>query len=97
MKDSKLDERAAYISIASAVGTTYLNIIKLDKTIELQEQIVNSRQSIYDLMLIRNKEGLTSTADTIKANKALVQGQTDLIELKKQREKITSPVLRIAW
>ena len=85
---SKLDERAAYISIASAVGTTYLNIIKLDKTIELQEQIVNSRQSIYDLMLIRNKEGLTSTADTIKANKALVQGQTDLIELKKQREKL---------
>lgn len=79
---SKLDERAAYISIASAVGTTYLNIVKLDKTIELQEQIVKQRQDIYNLMLARNKEGLTSTADTVKANKALVQGQTDLIELK---------------
>ena len=85
---SKLDERAAYISIASAVGTTYLNIVKLDKTIELQEQIVKQRQDIYNLMLARNKEGLTSTADTVKANKALVQGQTDLIELKKQREKL---------
>ena len=85
---SKLDERAAYISIASAVGTTYLNIVKLDKTIELQTQIVNHRQEIYDLMLLSNKEGLTSTADTVKANKALVQGQTDLIELKKQREKL---------
>lgn len=84
---SKLDERAAYISIASAVGTTYLNIVKLDKTIELQEEIVKQRQQIYDLMLLRNKEGLTSTADTVKANKALVQSQTDLIEFQKQREK----------
>lgn len=83
---SKLDERAAYISVASAVGTTYFNILKLDKTIELQEQIVKSRQNIYDLMLMRNKQGLTSTADTVAANKALVQSQTDLIDLKKLRE-----------
>ncbi len=85
---SKTDERAAYIAIASAVGTAYFNIVKLDKMISLQENIVNARQDIYNLMLSRNKEGLTSTADTIKANKALVQGQTDLIELKKQREQL---------
>ena len=85
---SRQDERAAYISVAAAVGTTYLNIVQLDKTIELQEEIVKDRQSIYDLMLLRNKEGLTSTADTIKANKSLVHGQTDLIELKKQRERL---------
>lgn len=85
---SQYDERAAYIAVVSAVGTTYLNIVKLDKTIELQEEIVSSRENIYDLMLKRNKEGLTSTADTVKANKALVSGQTDLIELKKQRNKL---------
>ncbi len=85
---SKTDERAAYIAIASAVGTAYFNIVKLDKMISLQENIVNARQDIYNLMLSRNKEGLTSTADTIKANKALVQGQTDLIELKKQKEQL---------
>ncbi len=85
---SKLDERAAYISVASAVGSTYFNIVNLDKMISLQEEIVKIRQEIYDLMLARNKEGLTSTADTIKANKSLVAGQTDLIELKKNREKM---------
>ena len=85
---SKLDERAAYISVASAVGSTYFNIVNLDKMISLQEEIVKIRQEIYNLMLARNKEGLTSTADTIKANKALVAGQTDLIELKKNREKM---------
>lgn len=85
---SKLDERAAYISVASAVGSTYFNIVNLDKMISLQEEIVKIRKDIYNLMLARNKEGLTSTADTIKANKALVAGQTDLIELKKNREKM---------
>ena len=84
---SKLDERAAYISVASAVGTTYLNIVKLDKLIALQEEIVNDRKEIYDLMLLRHNEGITSTADTVRANKAYVAGTTDLIELQKQREK----------
>ena len=82
------DERAAYISIASAVGTTYLNIVKLDKMIELQEQIVQDRKLIYDLMLARNKEGLTSTADTVKANKSYIAGNSDLTEYKKNRTKL---------
>uniref|UniRef100_UPI0040284F49 efflux transporter outer membrane subunit n=1 Tax=Candidatus Scatousia sp. TaxID=3085663 RepID=UPI0040284F49 len=83
---SKYDERAAYIAIASSVGTAYLNVVRLDKLIDIQQEIVDLRQEIYDLMLARNREGITSTADTVKANKALVQGQTDLIELQKQRE-----------
>ena len=82
------DERAAYISIASAVGSTYFNIIKLDKMIELQEQIVQDRKLIYELMLARNKEGLTSTADTVKANKSYIAGNTDLTEYKKNRTKL---------
>ncbi len=82
------DERAAYISIASAVGTTYFNIVKLDKMIALQEEIVQDRKLIYDLMLARNKEGLTSTSDTVKANKSYIAGNTDLTEYKKQRTKL---------
>ena len=79
------DERSAYITIASAVGTTYLNIVKLDKIIELQEQIIEDRKLIYDLMLLRNREGLTSTSDTVKANKSYVGGQSVLTDLKRQR------------
>lgn len=82
------DERAAYIGIASAVGSTYLNIVKLDKVIELQEEIVQDRKLIYELMLARNKEGLTSTADTVKANKSYISGNTELTEYKKDRSKL---------
>lgn len=85
---SQYDERAAYIAVAGAVGTTYLNIVRLDKIINLQEQIVSIRQDIYNLMLKSNKEGLVSTSDTVKANKALVAGQTDLIDLQKQKKKL---------
>ena len=84
-EQSLQDERSAYISIASAVGTCYLNIVKLDKMIELQEEIVTDRKVIYDLMLLRNKEGLTSTSDTVKANKSYIAGQTALTDFKKQR------------
>jgi NodT family efflux transporter outer membrane factor (OMF) lipoprotein len=85
---SKFDERSAYISVASAVGATYLNVVKLDKIINIQEEIVASRKTIYDLMLMRNIEGITSTADTVRANKAYMAGTSDLLELKKQREKL---------
>ena len=85
---SLIDERAAYIAVASAVGTVYFNIVRMDETIKLQEQINQQRQEIYNLMVLSNKEGLVSAADTVRANKALVKGQSDLIELRKQREKL---------
>lgn len=85
-ENSQFDERAAYIAIAGAVGSTYLNIVNLDKSIEIQSEIVTLRKKIYEIMQISNKEGLTSTADTLKANKSYIQSETDLIEMKKQRE-----------
>ncbi len=85
-ENSQFDERATYISIAGAVGATYLNIVNLDKIIEIQTDIVALRKQIFELMQLSNKEGLTSTADTVKANKAFVKSETDLIEYNKQRE-----------
>lgn len=82
---AKIEERAAFITIASAVGTTYFNIIRADKLIELQKDIIKDRKQIYDLMSERNKAGLTSTADVVRANKAYVSAQADLLDLEKSR------------
>lgn len=87
-ESSILDERAAYISIASAVGTTYLNIVRSDAMIDLQEDIVALRKEIYEMMEISNAEGLASTTDLVKANKAYIAGVTELTELKKNRSKM---------
>lgn len=82
------DERAAYISVVSAVATTYFNIVKLDEMIKYQEQIVDLRKNIYDLTKLCNEEGTASTADTVRADKAYVYGKSELPELKKNRSKL---------
>lgn len=82
---SKFDERAAYIAISSAVGATYFNIIRADKLIELQQEIIKDRKEIFELMSARNEAGLTSTADVVRANKAYVAATADLTELEKSR------------
>ena len=87
-ESSILDERAAYISIASAVGSTYINIVKLDAQIDLQEDIVKLRKEIFEMMEISNKEGLVSTSNLVKANQSYVIGVTNLTEMKKNRSKL---------
>ena len=87
-ESSILDEKAAYISIASAVGSTYVNIVKMDAMIDLQEDIVKLREDIYKMMEISNREGLVSTSDLVKANQSYINGVTDLTELKKNRTKL---------
>ena len=83
-----LDERAAYIAIASAVGIAYVNIVKLDAMVDLQTEIVALRKDIYDMMDLSHKEGLASTSDLVRANKNYVMGVTDLTEIKKMRTQL---------
>lgn len=85
---SILDERSAYISIASAVGSTYINIVKLDSMVALQEDIVNLRKEIFEIMSISNAEGIVSTSDLVKANQSYIQAVTELTDFKKERTKL---------
>lgn len=82
---SKLNERAAYLSVASTVGGTYFNIVKLDKLIAIQNEIINDRNTIFKLTKERNAQGITSTADLTRAEKAYVMAVADLSDLKKAR------------
>ena len=83
---SQYQEQAVYIAVASQVGATYYNIVRLDKLIELQNEIVNDRKQIYDLMKLSNEEGIISTSDLVKADKAYTLATSDMIELQKTRE-----------
>ena len=85
---SILDEQAAYISIASAVGNVYVNIVRLDAIIDLQEEIVKLRKEIDEIMTVSNAEGIVSTSDLVKAHEAYISGVADLVDLKKDRTKL---------
>src|SRR5574344_79674 len=83
---AKFNEKAIYISISSQIGATYFNIVKLDKLISLQNEIIKDRKNIYNLMKIRNEQGLTSTADLTRADKSYVMAVSDMSDLNKSRE-----------
>lgn len=83
---SKFQEQATYLAIASQVGATYYNIVKLDELINIQKELINDREEIRDLMKLSNEEGISSTADLVNAEKSYVQATADMIELKKARE-----------
>ena len=85
---SVLDEKSAYISITAAVGSAYINIVRLDSMIDIQTEIVALRKEISEMMDIANKEGIASTSDLVRANETYILGVTDLTELKKQRAKL---------
>ena len=80
------DERSAYISVISNVAVVYFNIVKLDKLIEIQEQVILDRKKIYELMKLSNNEGIVSTADTVRAYKSYITSESDMTELTKTRE-----------
>ena len=85
---SQFDERAAYIAVAAAVGSVYMNLATLNEIIAYQENIVKLRKEIYEIMLESNRQGLVSTSDTVKANKAYVYGTSELINYKKDKMKL---------
>ncbi|MBP7212482.1 efflux transporter outer membrane subunit [bacterium] len=85
LDEAKFQERAVYIAIASEIGSDYINIVNLDKQIEIQQKLINSRKQIFNLMKLRNREGITSTADLVRANKAYVMANSDMTSLKKER------------
>ncbi len=82
---SMLDEKSAYISIASMTGSIYFNILKLNKAIEIQNEIVELKKEILRLTTMQHKEGIISYQEVIRAQKAYINGVIDLTEFKKQR------------
>lgn len=82
------DERAAHISVASAVGTTYLNIVQMDELLKVQEEIVSLRENLLNLEKLRYDEGISSSMDVVNSEKSFITSQNNLIELKKQHYKL---------
>jgi NodT family efflux transporter outer membrane factor (OMF) lipoprotein len=85
LEETKFQERAVYLAIASEIGSDYINIVTLDKLIGIQKDIISTRREIYSLMRLRNRHGITSTADLVRANKSYVMSLSDMSDLKKER------------
>lgn len=84
---SKFQEQSIYISLASDVATTYINIIKFDKQIELQQCILNAKAEELKRELARYTRGVTSVPKVNNIKKEYESTKSSLDELEKSRDK----------
>lgn len=74
------DEKAALISIVSEVASVYLNVLKTDKDIEFQKQVVNLKKEKYNLVKARFNAGVTTIDEVNAAEKELTDANVALNE-----------------
>lgn len=84
---SKCEEKSIYISLVTDVSTVYINIIKFDKQISLQCQLVEVKKE--ELRRERNKfnQGTVSATDLNNYKKEYETAKSNLDDLIKSRDK----------
>lgn len=83
---SKFTEQSIYISLVSAVAAVYINIIKYDKQICLQECLVQVKKEELEREEKRYKNGTTTVVNVNNARKDYQTAKNDLNNLVKSRE-----------
>lgn len=85
---SKFQEQSIYISLASDVATTYINLIKFDKQIQIQEMILKVKKEELDREEARYKRGVSSVPKLNEYKKQFESAKNTLNELTKTRDKV---------
>lgn len=67
----KQEERASYIALTSAFASNYFNLVKTDKLIEIQKDIVNTQQEIVDKTKKKYENGLCTINEVLNEQKLL--------------------------
>lgn len=84
----KFREKAVYIALASDIASAYINIIKFDRLLEIQEKIVRNNQSLYDKTKLRYDNGISSVTDLNNSQKNMIDAQNELVEYDKNRQNL---------
>ena len=84
---SQYQEMSTYISLAADVATTYINIVKFDKQIQLQQCIVEIRKEELRRQLKSYKNGVVSVPDLNSYRINYESAKNNLDETIKMRDK----------
>lgn len=87
-ESSKFQEQSIYISLVSDVATTYINLIKFDKQIELQQNLVCVKKEEFARATKKFKRGTISATELNNSEKDYNSAKNALDELIKSRFKI---------
>lgn len=72
---SKQNERSAYISLTSFVASQYFNLIKLDRLIENQNELVKLQSGLVNMSEVKYKNGLCNITDLMSEKQLLADFQ----------------------
>lgn len=84
---SKFQEQSVYISLASDVASTYINILKFDKQIQVQQTLVDIKKEELLREEARYKRGVISVPNLNNAKKDYESAKSSLDEFIKLRDK----------
>lgn len=84
---SRFEEQATYISLVSDVTTTYLNIIKFDKMIDLQTQLTKLKAEVLRRETSKYNRGTITATELNDAKKDLESSCNNLNDLIKMRQR----------
>lgn len=84
---SKFEEKGIYISLVSDVTTTYINIMKFDKLIEIQTCLVAIKTEMLKRDTSKYSRGVITAQQLNERKKDLETACNDLNDLRKNREK----------
>ncbi|HEY4745332.1 MAG TPA: efflux transporter outer membrane subunit [Desulfuromonadaceae bacterium] len=77
-------KRGVMLSVVSQVATAYLQLLDLDKRLDIARSTLISREEAYKLAKIRFKGGLTSELDVYQSAVELASAQTLIPQLEQQ-------------
>lgn len=86
------DKRSAYIYISSAFAVYYFNLIRCDKLIDYQEQLLKLQEEIIKSYKFRYECGTATLSDIEKAEKNLTFIKEDLNKLSEKRELLKNQI-----
>lgn len=84
---SKYQEESTYISLASDVATSYINLIKFDKQIQIQEKLVKIKKEELRREANKYKRGVTSIPKLNEYKQNYESAKSNLDEFIKSRDK----------
>ena len=88
------EERASYITLTSAFATNYFNLIKADKLLDIQKQIVEAQEEIVQKTQKKYDNGLCPINDVLTEQKMLTQ-QKEILNTLEHTQTILTNQLRV--
>lgn len=86
LESEEQEERAVYIGLTSDFAIDYYNLIKIDKLIKLQNQLVSTQEKVCVALNKRYKVGTATINDVIFAQKSLTYLKEELNDLQEKQD-----------